>query len=170
MTVTQSSEELLRDLECLRDQLADIEQQHAHLTCLYVACSRLHATLDRDEVLAAIQEIVINLVGCEELAIFERDGDTLALISSFGVDAERFHAIPAAPYLERRAGFSPPPSSDASLTAAIPLTVNDRVTGAILLFRLLPHKHGLEPIDFDLFELLATHAATALHATAPCTV
>jgi hypothetical protein len=37
------------------------------------------------------------------------------------------------------------------------------VSGAIALFRLLPQKSGIEAVDRELFELLATHAATALH-------
>jgi GAF domain-containing protein len=39
------------------------------------------------------------------------------------------------------------------------------VTGAIAIFRLLPQKVGLEEVDRELFELLATHAATALYCT-----
>jgi hypothetical protein len=39
------------------------------------------------------------------------------------------------------------------------------VTGAIALFRLLPQKPALEDVDHELFELLATHAATALYCT-----
>ena len=41
-----------------------------------------------------------------------------------------------------------------------------RVTGAIAIFRLLPQKTGFEEVDRELFELLATHAATALYCTA----
>ena len=40
-----------------------------------------------------------------------------------------------------------------------------RVTGAITVFNLLGQKPGLEPVDLQLFDLLASHAATALHCT-----
>ena len=50
-----------------------------------------------------------------------------------------------------------PPASRSSSTA--------RVTGAIAIFRLLPQKNGFEDVDRELFELLATHAATALYCT-----
>lgn len=140
-----------QELDSLRAQLAELEQQHAHLTCLYVACSRLHASPDREDVIAAIHEIVINLIGCEELAVYEKHGERLSLISSFGIEPGNTPAFENA-------------------TAVVPLVLDGRETGAIVLFRLLDHKPGLEPIDHELFELLTTHAATALHATAPCTV
>ena len=35
----------------------------------------------------------------------------------------------------------------------------------IAIHRLLAHKAGLEPLDHELFDLLATHAATALYCT-----
>jgi GAF domain-containing protein len=54
---------------------------------------------------------------------------------------------------------------DADVTACIPLRLDGVVTGAIVVYRLLPHKPGLEEIDFELFDLLALHAATALRFT-----
>lgn len=147
-----------QELDRLRAQLAELEQQHANLTCLYVACSRLHASPDREEVLAAIHEIVINLIGCEEFAVFEKEGEKLSLLSSFGT-------VPA-PYLESGSNVS----AFENVTAVVPLVLDGRETGAIVLFRLLDHKPGLEPVDHELFELLSTHAATALYKTTPCTV
>jgi hypothetical protein len=40
-----------------------------------------------------------------------------------------------------------------------------KVTGAIAVFRLLGQKSGLEEIDLQLFDLLASHAATALYSS-----
>ena len=45
------------------------------------------------------------------------------------------------------------------------MKLEDRVTGAIALFRLLPQKTALEAVDRELFDLLATHAAMALYCT-----
>jgi hypothetical protein len=74
----------------------EIERQNANLANLYVASYRLHGTLDRGEVLLAIQEIVINLIGCEEMAIFElEEGDfALRLAASFGLDEARYRRVP----------------------------------------------------------------------------
>jgi hypothetical protein len=156
-----------------------LEQQNSDLSNLYVASYRLHATLDRKEVLAIIQEIVINLIGCEELAVFEvtPDGGALTLAASFGIDASRFQRVTLgagaigraaragelylAEHKVKTGAQSFPEESD--LTTCIPLKLDGRVTGAIALFRLLPQKARLEALDKELFELLATHAATALY-------
>jgi GAF domain-containing protein len=47
----------------------------------------------------------------------------------------------------------------------VPLKLGDQLVGALALFRLLPQKAGFEPLDRELFELLATHAATALYSS-----
>jgi GAF domain-containing protein len=48
------------------------------------------------------------------------------------------------------------------LTAAIPLTIGDEVTGVLAIFRLLPQRAALDAGDWELLELLGTHAARAL--------
>ena len=55
--------------------------------------------------------------------------------------------------------------STEGLVACIPLKLDNDVTGLIAIFSLLPHKPGLEALDHELFDLLATHAATALYCT-----
>jgi hypothetical protein len=56
------------------------------LASLYVASYRLHATLDRGEALSIVQDIICNLIGSEEIAIFEADdsGAGLSLVASSG--------------------------------------------------------------------------------------
>jgi len=158
----------------------EVEQQNTNLANLYVASYQLHGTLDRQRVLGAIQEIVINLIGSEELAIWELDAEReqLNLAASFGIDEVAWHSIPmdlhsgviglVAVTGERFvAGQSPVQAvgREAGLTACIPLKLDDRVIGAIGIFSLLGQKEGLEPVDFELFDLLASHAATALYCT-----
>jgi len=48
--------------------------------------------------------------------------------------------------------------------AVIPLRVEDRPLGAIAIFRLLAQKPGLSALDHELFEVLASHAASAIFA------
>jgi GAF domain-containing protein len=157
-----------------------VEEQNANLANLYVASYRLHGTVDRAEVLSAIQEIVVNLIGSEEHAIFGvgPDGKSLSLLASFGLDRARFESIPfdkgiighAAATGERYVAIDAQPSPQAThdeehLTVCIPLHLGDEVVGAIAIFRLLPQKAELEASDHELIELLATHAATALSFT-----
>jgi GAF domain len=157
---------------------AEIETQNSNLANLYVASYRLHGTLSRKEVLDTIQEIVANLIGSEEAALFEMDGEgrALNLAAAFGIGPERRHTIPLGDGLIGRAAqtgeiyvadaeVSAPAPGEEHLTACIPLVLDGRVSGAIAIFRLLPQKAGVEDVDRELFDLLATHAATALYCT-----
>jgi phage shock protein A len=158
---------------------AEVEQQNSNLANLYVASYRLHGTLSRKEVLDTIQEIVANLIGSEEAALFEVDGDgrALNLAAAFGIGPERRHTIRLGEGLIGRAAETgeiyvvdpnapaEPQDGEEHLTACIPLVLDGRVSGAIAIFRLLPQKAGVEDVDRELFDLLATHAATALYCT-----
>lgn len=158
----------------LEDYL-EVEQQNTNLVNLYVAGYRLHSTLDRAEVLAGVQEIIVNLVGSEELAILELDeeGDSPRIVSKIGLDANTFELLPE----QARARIveclrtqevwiaEAEQPGDSTLNACIPLTVDGRSIGAIVVFRLLQQKQGIEPLDRELFALLVTHAATALYCT-----
>lgn len=162
-------------------QYVEVERQHTNLANLYVASYRLHGTLDRAEVVTVVQEILANMVGTEESAIFEaaEDGLALALVASTGIEPGPCRRIAAGQGLIGRAvasgepwirGATPAEAAlpyEADLTACIPLVLDGRAIGAIALFRLLPQKSGvIEELDRELFDLLATHAATALYCSA----
>ncbi len=161
------------------EQYAFVERNSNNLMNLYVTSYRMHETLDRKEVLDAISETVINLIGSEDFALFELDngGDTLSLVSSFGIDEEHFQKIqlgqgPIGETTEMGVTFVANQGEgknglpdDKSLLALVPLKLDDRVIGAIAIFSLLPQKQELEDVDYELFDLLATHAATALYCT-----
>lgn len=160
-------------------QYFEVEQQNNNLANLYVASFQLHSTLDRGEVLAAIKEIVINLIGSEELAIYEMDDDgrELKLVGSFGIDPETYATVPVGAgvvgrtavsgeiYLAAKGVDPSRTARETNLTACVPLKLGDQVRGVLAIFRLLPQKGGLEAIDYELFNLLAAHAATALYLT-----
>ena len=157
----------------------EVEQRNSNLANLYVASYRLHGTLERGEVLSIIQEILINLVGSEEIGLFElhRNSTELRLVSSFGIDADRYASVPLGAGIIGNAAVTgdtyvagmPLPESllpgEPWLTAAIPLRLPDRVMGVIAVFRLLEQKPGLGELDHEMFDLLATHAATALYCS-----
>jgi hypothetical protein len=155
----------------------EVEAQNTNVSNLYVATLRVHGSIGRADVLAAIHEIIINLVGCEELAVLETNanGSALVLSSSFGIDAGPLEkiaigdgiigecALSRQTYILSESPESPRLPRETNLTACVPLIVEGVVTGAIAIFRLLDHKPKLEPIDHELFALLGTHAAMALH-------
>lgn len=162
-----------RDIE----RSALVEQQCTSLANLYVATFKLHGSLERPDVLAAISEIVVNLVGCEHFGVFERAADQLKLIGEFPTHPSAVREISAhtsfvadifktgSPWI---AGRDPLPSSPvpAEVTAVIPLRLRAELTGAVVLFSLLPQKAGsFGDVDLELMDLLTAHAATALFAS-----
>jgi hypothetical protein len=165
--------------EAFAAQYRELEEQNTNLANLYVASYQIHGTLDPAEVLARVQEIVCNLVGCEEMALFETDeAGELVLRCSTGVEAGplrgarvgrgRIGAAALSGDVFVAEGDAPGdvPPEEHTLTACIPLKLGDRVSGVIALFRLLPQKRGIEALDRELFDLLATHAASALYCAA----
>ena len=153
----------------LSQDLLRAEQERQELINLYVASRRLQVSLDRADVLAGIQEIVINLIGSEELGVFEvsEDRQSLCLISAFGLESASWEPIPRGQgpigeAAERGEPTMAGPRDASHLTAVIPLKVDGKLIGALAVFRLLPQKGALSANDRDLFELLATHGAVAL--------
>jgi nitrate/nitrite-specific signal transduction histidine kinase len=161
------------------EQYVEVEQQNTDLASLYVASYRLHATLDRGEALTIVQDIICNLIGSEEIAIFEADpsGASLSLAVSLGVEPGPFRGVPVGRgligrcartgqmYLAGRDDDAGRRPEERDLTACIPLHYEGRLLGAVAIFRLLPQKSGLVDLDHELFELIATHAARALYCT-----
>ncbi len=158
------------------DEYVAVQEKSTELAQLYVALERIHGGLSRGETLSALQEIVINVVGSEELAVFERRADRLVLVQSFGIDPEPWRELPANRgalgaaaagklYVAGRDG--PPAAGEEDLTACIPLRVGDDVVGVVAVFRLLGHKPVLGETDQALFELISAHAGVALHLRSP---
>jgi len=145
LELRQRLAEQLSDSRRCSEQLAAAEQRIGHLAKLQAAVRQLHEAMLPADVMTAIKEIVANLIGCEEMGIYARRPDGgLALLDGIGVDAEN-------------------PGDESNGIVSIPLRLNERVVGVIVLFKLLPQKSGIEPVDRELFEVLSTHAARALH-------
>jgi nitrate/nitrite-specific signal transduction histidine kinase len=170
--------ELRTEQQHLLERYVGLEEQNSFLTTLYVAGQRLHSTLDRAEVLQTVREIIANLVGCEEYALFRLQPDgVLHRVDSFGVVPEAYETVlpghgligrtveTGEVYLVGEGDGRAATEMDANLTACVPLKRNGAVTGAIALFRLLPQKLALLELDHELFRLLETHLAMALHCT-----
>jgi putative methionine-R-sulfoxide reductase with GAF domain len=154
------------------EQYAQVEQQNSNLANLYVASYQLAGTVDRAAVLQAIQEIVANLIGSEEVGIYEmNDARTqLVLAASFGIDPIRLGRIAvgsgtigtAASTGEIYVSDTNGPDAN-NITACIPLRIDGTVIGVIAIFGLLAHKPALYDVDREMFDLLAVHAATSLY-------
>lgn len=159
-------EEVAGENQRFAEQYQHIEEQSSNLANLYVASYQLHTSVDRATVLTTIQEIVINLIGSEQLAIYERAGDAFRLAASFGLDDEQLMTQVAGDFAVEKLGeghIFHDPAERQPLTASVPLQIGDRAVGAVLVFRLLEHKPSLQQVDHELFDLLAVHASTALY-------
>ena len=159
----------------------EIEEQNNNLANLYVASYQLHSTLDFREVVQIVEEILINLIGARTFAILLLDEKTndLQTVASEGDDA-----MPGIDKISMRLGegilgtvarsgesyyFSQDPrggavSIDRPL-AAVPLKIKDQVIGLIAIYKLLQQKEAFSAVDYELFALLAAHAATAVFAS-----
>jgi hypothetical protein len=155
------------------ERFLQIEEENNNLANLYVASYQLHSTLDLQEVLRIVVEIVINLVGAEVLCVFALDERTNRLepVAAEGRERSSFGsvrlgegsiggAVAQGEILYRE---SPAASEDDPLVC-IPLCVGEKAIGAIALFGLLMQKDRFTPLDHELFTLLGGHAATAMLA------
>lgn len=153
------------------------ELQHGDLASLYVASTRLQTTLNRQEVLTAIREIAINLIGVEELAVFENNpqSSTLSLIDCYGNASAIRPNIPLGEgpigavaltgdfrFSDVNGAGGESGHADMPMVCA-PLKVDGKVWGVIVIFRLLPQKERLARLDYQLLDLLSCQAGVALY-------
>lgn len=157
----------------LREQL---ERQHFLLERLHAASARLLQAVELGDVYEAIGEIIGNLIGSEEVAIFRHHvGDQIfsavwsvglekETIEQFGLGAGQIGRAAhegTSQFLSRKPG-TPFLSHESRLTACIPLKLDREVIGIIVILGLLPQKNGLEWADFELLKYLETYGAVAV--------
>ncbi len=153
----------------------EIQEQNEAMANLYVASQRLHATFDLSEVKQIISEILAEMVGAEEfgLFIFDKSKKKLQLLSGEGIQ----NRLPknTLPTGEGVIGdvaatgeaFFFEPKSDSEVDVDLPLTtlpmkLNDTTVVVVVIYKLLSHKNAFSPIDHQILELVAAHAASAL--------
>lgn len=153
----------------------EVEEINNALANLYVASYQLHSTLDFNEVLRIIIEIVINLIGAEIFAVLLVDEKTneIVPVSAEGISVDE---VPKARIGEGIIGivikegenyFSPDVRSGGNIAGGTPivciaLKIKEHVIGSIAIYSLLTQKDGFTNVDYELFNLLAGHAATAI--------
>lgn len=157
------------------NMFVEIQEQNEALTNLYVASQRLHATFELGEVKTIISEILAEMVGAEEfgLLILDRQKQQLHLLAGEGIEKRL-------PKQTLSAGegiigdvattgesffFEPKSESEKQSPlplATLPLKLNQEIVGVMVIYKLLGHKPGFSPIDHQILELVAAHAASAL--------
>lgn len=171
----------IRRIEAENDDFAtryvEIEEENNNLANLYIASYQLHSTLDFRDVLRIITEIIINLIGAEEFAVMLLDEKTGVLST---VVAEGMTEVDLPPvrlgeglvgtvastgeshFIEDPARYERDPDRP---MVCIPLKIKDHVIGVIVIYRLLVQKRSFAQVDYELFTLLAGHAATAIFSS-----
>jgi hypothetical protein len=166
-------EESRRENRQFAEQFVTIERQNSNFISLYVASSQLHATLDHQQVLLNIKEIVINLIGADRFGVylFEAATGEFRLATGEEMTPEEHAPIPYAGTIFGQAAatgqlyLAPPEHAplDGSQPIAIqPLMISGELVGLLVIYRLLTQKDGFEPVDLEVFALGAAHAAAAL--------
>lgn len=157
----------------LREQ---IERNHFLLMRLNAANARLIQSLDQGDVFEAIAEIIANLMGSEEIAIFDFHAaeQNFSLAWSSGVEEAVLHPFLRGAGMFGRAvqqGLSQfqerqPEGTllpyEKNLTACVLLKSSGEIVGVIAIFGLLPQKNNLEWADFELLKFLEIYGAVAM--------
>lgn len=155
----------------------EIEDENNNLANLYIASYQLHSTLDFREVLQIITEIIINLIGAEEFAIMLLDekSDELQAVATEGVERGEIPSVRLGKGVIGEVASSGESHFAADFDAyvrefdtpmvCIPLKIKEHVIGVLVIYKLLMQKKEFAPVDYELFTLLAGHAATAIFSS-----
>jgi len=170
-----SPEELRAETQqlSLREQL---ELNHFLLERLYAASAGIIQAVAEGDVHAAIGEILGNLIGSEEVAIFHYDQADRRFLHAWsaGLSDELLRQLDRGTVMMRRAveegqtQFRDRQTAlqlqpcEQNLTATVVLKSSREVVGLILIFGLLPQKNGLEWVDYQLVKFLETYGAVAI--------
>lgn len=159
------------------NRYVEIENENNMLANLYIASYQLHSTLDFKEVLQVILEIVINLIGSEEFSILLLDEKTnkLQAVASEGLQNSELPTFELGEgiigemaktgenyFCEELEGYE---RDFHHPLVCIPLKIKEHVIGVIVIYKLLIQKEKFNDVDYELFTLLAGHAATAIFSS-----
>jgi hypothetical protein len=143
---------------------------------VYAARMRLQNAIDQADALDAVREIAGNLIGTEEVAVYKVDKkrSELWLYWSFGIDPNK-HAVlemrrepklkqvlSGKPVFRLKLSNEKLLSTDDPVSALIPILVDGIPAAVIVLFRLFPHKPGIEAVDREICEVLSNCAGRAV--------
>ncbi|PLX93359.1 MAG: diguanylate phosphodiesterase [Desulfuromonas sp.] len=159
------------------NRYVEVESENNMLANLYIASYQLHSTLDFREVLQIITEIVINLIGAEEFGILLLDEKTNKLLGVVGEGME-VTDLPQVNIGDGIIGQMAKTGENYFIDdmedyefdplhpiVCIPLKIKEHVIGVIVIYKLLEQKARFADVDYELFTLLAGHAATAIFSS-----
>lgn len=157
----------------------EVEEENNNLANLYVASYQLHSTLDYQEVLRIVLEVLLNLVGAGQCAILllEEGSLEMSVVASEGLHEMNFKKVKVGEGVIGKVAQSGESHFVSDLKAhhsddplfpivCIPLKIKEHTLGVISVFSLLEQKkERLNRVDYELFSMLAGHAATAIFSS-----
>ena len=177
-------EEILRRIKQIEAENQDfatryleIEHENNNLANLYIASYQLHSTLDSKEVLQIIIEIIINLIGGEDFALLlvDEKANELQAVATEGINREDISPVKIGEgiigrvaktgdnyFVEDVSSYVPDLINP---MVCIPLKIKEHVIGVLVIYKLLVQKISFTDLDYELFTLLAGHAATAIFSS-----
>lgn len=168
-----SRSELEQETQRDEGRYHEVESQLNDLANLYIASFQLHASLSLRRTVRHLQDMIGQLVGAGEYIFYIMDeGESKAFPLTWdGVSQEDLTAIELSdgPIADACvAGIEhivddPSAPTDGPL-AVIPVVVQNRAVGAIVVLGLLEQKTGWDSVDHEIFKLLGAHAGHALAA------
>jgi hypothetical protein len=144
---------------------------------LEAAHKRLRESNGQADALEAIREIVTNLLGCEEIALFTvgQQGNS-ALLWFFGIDPHQHQSLDAFDksilrrVLQGEVHIAQTDSNrhdnyrNQPLRVFVPIRLNERTVAVLVMLKLLPQKLGIDEADLNLVKLLSNEAGQCLFA------
>jgi len=148
------------------------------------ARKRLRECKSQPEACEAIREIVSNLLGCEEMAVYRFGGKHpgISLVWSFGIEPRVYAAkdlfnppdlarvMAGEIYVDEESIRADAADRRKKVSAAVPIQFQGKTASALTLFRLLPQKTKIDQCDRELFAVVSAEAGQPLfgkHGSVP---
>ena len=157
-----------------RQRYTELEKQNENFMNLFVSSCQIHSSLDEEIILLTMQEIALHMVGAEVFSVWmvDQGSGSLEIVASTdecgqfngqfpGLDDEMLRNL-AAGKLSYFSYEGKETKQSTDPLACIPLIMDGRTIGAIVIYKLLVQKSGFTNLDHELLDLLATQAVTAL--------
>jgi transcriptional regulator with GAF, ATPase, and Fis domain len=175
-TLVDKYKEVEEENKDFANRYLEVEEENNNLANLYVASYQLHSTLDFKEVLRIVIEIIINLIGSDRFAIFLLDDSSqvLSVVASEGLREGEIKKVKVGEGIIGTAAKTGEsyfeedlehfkPTSELHPIVCIPFKIKEHIIGVITIFNLFEQKRKkLTRVDYELFSMLAGHAATAI--------
>jgi chemotaxis protein CheD len=139
------------------------------------ARKRLHECKTREQACEVIREIVSNLLGCEEMALFEVDAreKRLTLMWSFGIEPAKRHlrtlsdeassdVLTGKVWVAPACGYVGTALDEHQASAFVPIKFGGKTTAVLAMLRLLPQKAKIEEFDRTLLAVISSEAGEPL--------